>query len=57
LGEAANNPSCLVAIERAVWIEFVHEDPLPKDNVGTGRRPNATSRCIAAYQLASQRAT
>lgn len=57
LGEAMNNPSCLVAIERAIWIEFVREDPLCGDNVGTERRPNATSRCIAAHQLGSQRAT
>lgn len=40
LGEAADNPSCLVPIKGAVLLVLVAENPLPTDDMGTGRSWN-----------------
>jgi hypothetical protein len=37
LGEAADNPACLVPSEGAVGLEFIFEQPCASDNVRTRR--------------------
>ena len=34
LGESAHHPAGLVPLKRAVWIEFVLEHPLLRDDMG-----------------------
>lgn len=37
LREAANDPSCLVSIERAILLELVAKHPFATDDMGVGR--------------------
>jgi hypothetical protein len=66
LGEATEDPICLVAIEVAFGIKIVAENPLADDDVDSGRARHeiqvlldcraANSSSIAACQLRSARA-
>ena len=45
LGEAAEDPTCLVPLEGAIRLKFVLEDPLPSDNIGLGADGAQDLRC------------
>lgn len=46
LGEAAQDPACLVPLQGAVGEELVLEDPLARDNICLWRPPDEVPRVV-----------
>jgi hypothetical protein len=46
LGEPSEDPMSLVPVQRAIYLEFVLEDPLAGDDIGPRRTRNQVPRVV-----------